>query len=110
MTAADSPARQLDRYLQMIVGDRCGDELLEIRYATGDGGMRRRFISIRRLGRGRASDPLALAPHRRLLRSAAALTPRRRPRRRHEHRTSRSWRSTPSTRSTDSSGSPGRRP
>jgi hypothetical protein len=46
---ADPPARQLDRYLQMIVGDRRGDELLEIRYATGDGGMRRRFISIRRL-------------------------------------------------------------
>ena len=49
VTIADSPARQLDRYLQMIVGDRRGDELLEIRYATGDGGMRRRFISIRRL-------------------------------------------------------------
>ena len=49
MTIADSPARQLDRYLRMIVGDRRGDELLEIRYATGDGGMRRRFISIRRL-------------------------------------------------------------
>jgi hypothetical protein len=46
---ADSPARQLDRYLQAIVGDRRGDELLEIRYATGGGGMRRRFISIRRL-------------------------------------------------------------
>jgi hypothetical protein len=45
----DSPARQLDRYLRTIVGDRRGDELLEIRYATGDGGMRRRFISIRRL-------------------------------------------------------------
>lgn len=49
MIAADSPARQLDRYLQAIAGDRRGDELLEIRYATGDGGMRRRFISIRRL-------------------------------------------------------------
>jgi hypothetical protein len=49
MTAADSPARQLDRYLQMIAGDRRGDELLEIRYAPGDGRMRRRFISIRRL-------------------------------------------------------------
>jgi hypothetical protein len=49
MTAADSPARQLDRYLQTIAGDRRGDELLEIRYATGDGRMRRRFISIRRL-------------------------------------------------------------
>ena len=46
---ADSPAGQLDRYLQTIAGDRRGDELLEIRYATGDGGMRRRFISIRRL-------------------------------------------------------------
>jgi hypothetical protein len=46
---ADSPARQLDGYLRTIVGDRRGDELLEIRYATGDGGMRRRFISIRRL-------------------------------------------------------------
>jgi hypothetical protein len=49
MTSADSPALQLDRYLQTIVGDRRGDELLEIRYATGDGGMRRRFISVRRL-------------------------------------------------------------
>ena len=49
MTAADSPARQLDRYLRTITGDRRGDELLEIRYATGDGGMRRRFISVRRL-------------------------------------------------------------
>jgi len=49
VTIADSPARQLDRYLRMIVGDRRGDELLEIRYATGDGGMRRRFISVRRL-------------------------------------------------------------
>jgi hypothetical protein len=46
---ADSPAGQLDRYLQVIAGDRRGDELLEIRYATGDGGMRRRFFSIRRL-------------------------------------------------------------
>jgi hypothetical protein len=46
---ADSPARQLDGYLQAIAGDRRGDELLEIRYATGRGGMRRRFISIRRL-------------------------------------------------------------
>jgi hypothetical protein len=49
MTAPDSPARQLDRYLHAIAGDRRGDELLEIRYATGDGGMRRRFISIRRV-------------------------------------------------------------
>jgi len=49
MIAADSPARQLDRYLQAIAGDRRGDELLEIRCAIGDGGMRRRFISIRRL-------------------------------------------------------------
>jgi hypothetical protein len=49
VTAADSRARQLDRYLQVIVGERRGDELLEIRYATGDGGMRRRFISVRRL-------------------------------------------------------------
>ncbi len=48
MIAADSPARQLHRYLQTIAGDR-RDELLEIRYATGDGGMRHRFISIRRL-------------------------------------------------------------
>jgi hypothetical protein len=46
---AGSPARQLDRYLQAIVGDRRGNELVEIRYATGDGRMRRRFISIRRL-------------------------------------------------------------
>jgi hypothetical protein len=49
VTAANSPARQLDRYLQTVVGDRRGDELLEIRYATGDRGMRRRFISVRRL-------------------------------------------------------------
>lgn len=49
MIAANSPARQLDRYLQAIAGDRRGDELLEIRYAAGDRGMRRRFISIRRL-------------------------------------------------------------
>lgn len=49
MTGAGSPARQLDRYLQAIAGDRRGNELLEIRYATGDGGMRRRFISSRRL-------------------------------------------------------------
>jgi CHC2 zinc finger/RepB DNA-primase from phage plasmid len=49
MTVADPPARQLKRYLQAIAGGRRGDELLEIRYATGDGGMRRRFISIRRL-------------------------------------------------------------
>jgi hypothetical protein len=49
MTAADPPARQLNRYLQMIVGDHRGDELFEIRYATGDRGMRRRFTSIRRL-------------------------------------------------------------
>ena len=49
MTAANSPARQLDRYLQTIVGDRRGDELLEIRYATGDRGMRHRFIAIQRL-------------------------------------------------------------
>lgn len=48
MTAAD-PARQLKRYLQMIVGDHRGDELFEIRYATGDCGMRRRFTSIRPL-------------------------------------------------------------
>jgi len=46
---SDATARQLKRYLKMIVGDRRGDELLEIRYATGDRGMRRRFISIRRL-------------------------------------------------------------
>jgi len=49
VTIADSPARQLDRYLQMIVGDRRGDELLEIRYATGDREMRRRFVPIRSL-------------------------------------------------------------
>jgi len=49
VTAADPPARQLDRYLEMIVGDRRGDELLEIRYANGDAGMRRQFVSIRRL-------------------------------------------------------------
>lgn len=49
MTASGSPARQLDRYLQAIVGDRRGDELLEIRYARGDSGMRHRFISVRRL-------------------------------------------------------------
>ena len=48
MTAAD-PARQLKRYLQMIVGDHRGDELFEIRYATGDRGMHRRFTSIRPL-------------------------------------------------------------
>jgi hypothetical protein len=49
MTAADSPAQQLKRYLGAIAGDRCGDELLEIRYATGNGGMRRRFISVRQV-------------------------------------------------------------
>jgi hypothetical protein len=49
MSAPDCPARQLERYLQAIAGGRRGDELLEIRYATGDGGMRRRFISIRHL-------------------------------------------------------------
>jgi hypothetical protein len=49
MTAGSSPARQLERYLQAVAGDRRGDELLEIRYATGDRGMRRRFISVRRL-------------------------------------------------------------
>ena len=49
MTGASPPAQQLDRYLQTIAGDRCDDELLEIRYATSDGRMRRRFISIRRL-------------------------------------------------------------
>jgi len=60
VTAADSPARQLDHYLQMIVGDRRGDELIEIRYATGAGGMRRRFISIRRLdAAGRAIRSLS---------------------------------------------------
>ncbi|MFZ1996730.1 MAG: CHC2 zinc finger domain-containing protein [Solirubrobacteraceae bacterium] len=48
LTAADSPAVQLDRYLRMIVGDRRSDEFLEIRYGTGDGGMRRRFISVQR--------------------------------------------------------------
>jgi hypothetical protein len=46
---ADSAAQQLDQYLQAIAGDRRGEELLEIRYAIRDGGMRRRFISIRRL-------------------------------------------------------------
>ncbi|HWF50096.1 MAG TPA: CHC2 zinc finger domain-containing protein [Solirubrobacteraceae bacterium] len=57
---ADSPAGQLERYLQAIVGHRRGDELLEIRYATGDGGMRRRFISIRRLdAAGRAIRSLS---------------------------------------------------
>jgi hypothetical protein len=60
MIAADSPARQLDRYLQAIAGDRRCDELLEIRYAIGDGGMRRRFISIRRLdAAGRAIRSLS---------------------------------------------------
>jgi hypothetical protein len=49
MTAPGGPARQLKRYLQVIAGGRRGDELLEIRYATGRGGMRRQFISIRRL-------------------------------------------------------------
>jgi len=58
---ADSPARQLDRYLQVIVGDRRGDELLEIRYATG-GGMRRRFISIGRLDAA-ARAIRSLSPH-----------------------------------------------
>jgi hypothetical protein len=61
MTAADSPARQLDRYLQVIAGNRRGDELLEIRYTTGRGGMRRRFISIRRLDAA-ARAILSLAP------------------------------------------------
>jgi hypothetical protein len=49
MTAPDCPDQQLDRYLQAIVGDRRGDELVEIRYGTGDGRMRRRFISITRM-------------------------------------------------------------
>ena len=49
MTAADPPARQLESYLRMIVGDHRGDELLDVRYAIGDGGMRRRFISIEHL-------------------------------------------------------------
>lgn len=49
ITGADAPVRQLARYLQTIAGAHCGHELLEIRYATRDRAMRRRFISIRRL-------------------------------------------------------------
>jgi hypothetical protein len=60
MSAAGSPARQLERYLQAIAGGRRGDELLEIRYVNGDGGMGRRFISIRRLdGAARAIRSLS---------------------------------------------------
>ncbi len=49
MTAPGDSGRQLGRYLRVIAGDRRGNELLEIRYAPGDGRMRRRFIPIRRL-------------------------------------------------------------
>jgi len=48
MTARDAHLSQLDRYLQIIVGDRRGDELLEIRYANGSRGMRRTFVAANR--------------------------------------------------------------
>jgi RepB DNA-primase from phage plasmid/CHC2 zinc finger len=53
MTAA-TPARkcsaELDAYVQLLVGGRTSGRLIEIRYATGRGGMGRMFIPARRTG------------------------------------------------------------
>lgn len=48
MTGRDAHVSELDRYLQMIVGDRRGHELLEVRYAGGSRGMRRAFVAANR--------------------------------------------------------------
>jgi len=48
MTVRDAHGSQLDRYLQIIVGERRGDELLEIRYANRRRGMRRKFVAANR--------------------------------------------------------------
>lgn len=48
MTVADPPPQQLARYLQAIVAGRGGGELLEIRYASRHGPMRRMFIAASR--------------------------------------------------------------
>jgi len=61
MTVAVSRGQQLDRYLQTIAGGRRGGELLEIRCATGQDGMRRLFVAARRLDvAARAISALAL--------------------------------------------------
>jgi hypothetical protein len=44
-----SPDRQLATYLEELAGDHRGQELLEIRYATGRGTMHRRFVPTWRL-------------------------------------------------------------
>ncbi len=48
MTGRDARLSQLDRYLQMIVGDRRGDELLEIRHVNSSRVMRRTFFAANR--------------------------------------------------------------
>jgi hypothetical protein len=61
MTVRDAHVSQLDRYLQIIMGEWRGDELLEIRYANGPRGMRRTFVAANRPDRA-ARLIRALAP------------------------------------------------